>query len=69
MTTARKPLAILKTYYVATWTTEYKKAYIEAASRNEAERIAEESLRGERSDVEWQVFDGDGGDVDHIEEI
>ena len=69
MTNAQNPSSARRTYYVATWETEYKKAYIDATSPEEAKCIAEESLRGERSDVEWQVFDGDGGEVDHIEAL
>ena len=58
-----------KTYCVATWETEYKRAYIDAATEDEAKRLAVESLHGERCDVDWDVFDYDGGQIVDIEEI
>ena len=58
-----------KTFYVATWKTEYRKAYIEAGSEEQARAIAEQSLAGSRDDVEWSVFDEDGGHVECVEEI
>jgi len=58
-----------KTFYVATWKTEYRKAYIDAESQQQARTIAEQSLAGTRDDVEWSVFDEDGGRVECVEEL
>lgn len=59
----------MPTYRLATWETEYKKAFIDADTEEDAKRIALESLSGERSDVEWEVFDYDGGQIEDIEAI
>jgi len=63
------PFVIMPVYRIATWETEYKKAFVAADTEEEAKRIALESLRGERSDVEWDVFDYDGGQIEDIEAI
>jgi len=57
----------MQTFRVATWQTEYKKAYIDAKTTSEAEAVALQSLQGERDDVDWDVFDNDGGHVEEIE--
>lgn len=58
-----------KTFYVGTWKTEYKKAYIDAETPQQARRIAEESLADLRDDVYWSVFEEDGGHVECVEEV
>lgn len=59
----------MPTYRIATWETECKKAFINADTEEEAKNIALESLSGERSDVEWDVFEYDGGQIVDIEAI
>ena len=56
-------------YRVATWETEYKRAFIDARSPKQAKRIALESLRGQRSDVEWHAFGYEGGQIEDIEKV
>jgi len=51
---AKQTSPAIKTYRVATWETDYKKAYVDAPTQEEAERLALESLRGERADIDWR---------------
>ena len=69
MAKAKNTSSATKTYRIATWETEYKRAYIDAENEGQAKKIALESLSGERSDVEWDVFDYDGGQIEDIEEV
>lgn len=57
-----------KTYEVCVSETEYKRAYIEATSAKEAERLAWDSLHGEISEVDWKTVDWDPGPI-LVEEI
>jgi hypothetical protein len=59
----------MPTYRISTWETEYKRAFIDADSPEDAERIAQESLEGERADIDWDVFDRDLGRIELIEEV
>ena len=56
-------------FRVATYETEYKRAVIKAPTRRQAEHIALDSLRGERSDIQWEAFDYEGGRIEDIEKV
>ncbi|MEX0703638.1 MAG: hypothetical protein WD069_16195 [Planctomycetales bacterium] len=57
----------MPTFRISTWETEYKNAYIDVRTDHEAKTIALESLRGERADVDWDLFDYELGDIEVIE--
>ena len=57
----------MKQFTVSAWETDYKIAHIEAHSVDEARRIAQASLSGERDDVYWKSTDHDTR-VEDVEE-
>ncbi len=58
----------MKTYCVTVTRSGWETANIKANSKQEAERIAEKSLEGERDDVEWTAKGGDAT-VTSVEEL
>lgn len=67
--TSTRTTPATKTFCVSSWETTYQKAYIEAASEQEARQIAEAWFTDDNpSGIEWSAFDGDHAVVD-VEEI
>ena len=58
-----------KTYLVWAWEIEYKKGSIEAASPEEARRIAVEDLHGEDHGIDWNIYDYAVGEMPEVEEV
>ena len=59
----------MPTFRISTWETEFKRCFIDAETQKDAEKIASQSLQGERTYISWDVFDREFGTLELIEEV